>query len=88
MGAMGSGDLETMISLMDDDMVWYNEGDSSLPWIGPWEGKQVILEEFMPKFGEGLQTTLWETEDILANEDTVTFFGRMNGTVTNTGAEI
>ena len=42
----------------------------------------------MPKFGEGLQTTLWETEDILANEDTVTFFGRMNGTVTNTGAEI
>ena len=41
MGAMGSGDMDTMIALMDDDMVWQNEGDSALPWIGPWNGKAL-----------------------------------------------
>ena len=43
MGAMGSGDMETMVGLMADDMVWHNEGDSAVPWIGPWEGKEAIL---------------------------------------------
>jgi len=27
MDAMGKGDMETMVSLMDEDMVWQNEGD-------------------------------------------------------------
>jgi hypothetical protein len=35
MGAMGSGDMEAIDALMADDMVWHNEGDASLPWIGP-----------------------------------------------------
>ena len=30
-GAMGAGDTEAMSALMADDMVWHNEGDSSLP---------------------------------------------------------
>ena len=34
MGAMGSGDMEQMSALMADDMVWHNEGDATLPWIG------------------------------------------------------
>ena len=38
MGAMGSGDMDTMMSLMADDMVWHNEGDKTMPWIGPWGG--------------------------------------------------
>ena len=39
MGAMGGGDMETVTSLMADDMVWHNEGDPALPWIGTWDGK-------------------------------------------------
>ena len=34
MGAMGGGDMEGMAALMADDMIWHNEGDASLPWIG------------------------------------------------------
>ena len=41
MGAVGGGDMETAVSLMADDMVWQNEGDSAMPWIGPWNGLRL-----------------------------------------------
>lgn len=87
MGAMGSGDMDTMASLMADDMVWHNEGDATLPWIGPWNGKEAIFG-FLPIFGENFQTTEWENEDVLASGDTVAVFGKMNGITTKSGKEI
>lgn len=84
MGAMGGGDMDAMGSLMADDMVWHNEGDSTLPWIGETVGKQNIFE-FLGVFSSNLQTTLWENEDAFASGDTVAVFGRMNGTLTKTG---
>ena len=84
MGAMGSGDMEKMSALMADDMVWHNEGDESLPWIGGATGKENIFT-FLGVFGSNLETTLWENEDAFASGDTVAVFGRMNGTTTNTG---
>ncbi|MEM7271801.1 MAG: nuclear transport factor 2 family protein [Actinomycetota bacterium] len=87
MGAMGSGDMDTLSDLMADDMVWHNEGDKAMPWIGPWSGKQAILD-FLGVFGANLQTTLWENEDAFASGDTVAVFGRMDGTTTASGAEI
>ncbi|MEO0473151.1 MAG: nuclear transport factor 2 family protein, partial [Bacteroidota bacterium] len=82
MDAMGKGDMESMISLMHEDMVWHNEGDKSMPWIGPWKGKKVILEEFLPVFGANFQTSKWETEDSMSSGNTAAFFGRMAGTLT------
>jgi ketosteroid isomerase-like protein len=87
MEAMGSGDMEKMKALMHNDMVWHNEGDQSLPWIGPWKGKKAILEEFMPLFGQHFKTIKWEPNDALANGDTAAFFGRMIGQLTNSGQE-
>lgn len=87
MEAMGSGDMEKMSALMADDMVWYNEGDKSLPWIGPWEGKEEIFK-FLPIFGENFQTTQWENTDAFASGDTVAVFGKMNGVTTKSGKEI
>jgi len=87
MGAVGSGDMDTAISLMADDMVWQNEGDSSMPWIGPWNGKEEILK-FLPIFGANFKTTAWETEDAFALGDTVAVFGKMNGITTHSGKEI
>jgi len=79
MGAMGKGDMETMMGLMHEDMVWQNAGDKSLPWIGPWNGKKIILEEFMPAFGANFTTKKWEPNDAFANGDTAAFFGQMVG---------
>lgn len=87
MEAMGRGDMEGLAALMHEDMVWHNEGDSDMPWIGPWEGKTTILEEFFPLFGQNFQTTLWETEDALANGDVAAFFGKMKGILTHSGKE-
>lgn len=87
MGAMGQGDMETMISLMHDEMVWQNAGDKSLPWIGPWKGKKAILEEFMPVFGENFKTVKWEPNDGFASGDTAAFFGQMVGLLTKSNTE-
>lgn len=84
MGAMGSGDMEGMSALMADDMVWHNEGDTSLPWIGETKGKENIFK-FLGVFSSNLETTLWENEDAFASGDTVAVFGRMNGNATKTG---
>ncbi len=87
MGAMGSGDMDTMADLMAEDMVWQNEGDPTLPWIGPWEGKQAIFG-FLGVFSENFQTTKWQNTDAFAHGDTVAIFGDMNGITTKSGKEI
>jgi hypothetical protein len=86
MGAMGSGDMEKMNALMADDMVWHNEGDKSLPWIGETRGKDAIFK-FLGVFSENLQTTKWENTDAFASGDTVAVFGVMNGITTHSGKE-
>ena len=87
MGAMGSGDMEKMSALMTDDMVWHNEGDASLPWIGGATGKDNIFK-FLGVFSENLQTTKWENTDAFASGDTVAVFGKMNGITPHSGKEI
>ncbi|MHA3979283.1 nuclear transport factor 2 family protein [Halovulum sp. GXIMD14794] len=84
MGAMGAGDSAKVAELMADDMVWQNEGDGSLPWIGTWEGKEKVFE-FMGIFGENFQTTAWENTDAFASGDTVAVFGNMNAITTKSG---
>lgn len=87
MAAMGKGDMETMKNLMHEDMVWQNAGDASLPWIGPWNGKKAILEEFFPLFGKNFVTKKWEPTDSFANGNTAAYFGQMIGLLTNSNKE-
>ena len=87
MGAMGSGDMKKMKALMAEDMVWQNEGDKALPWIGPWNGQEEIFK-FLGVFGENFQTTEWKNTDAFAFGDTVAVFGDMNGITTKSGKEI
>lgn len=87
MASMNEGP-DAMSPLMADDMVWRNEGDSTIPWIhGGIQGKQAIFE-FLGVFGGGLQTTKWENTDAFASGDTVAVFGVMNGVTTASGKEI
>ena len=87
MGAMGEGP-DAMSPLMADDMVWHNEGDTSIPWVhGGIKGKEAIFE-FLGVFGAGLQTTKWENTDAFASGDTVAVFGVMNGITPHSGKEI
>ena len=86
MGAMGSGDMKGMSALMANDMVWQNEGDPSLPWIGTWTGKEAIFG-FLGDFSKNVQVTHWENTDAFASGDTVAVFGRMKLLTTKSGSE-
>jgi len=86
MGAIGGGDMDSMGALMADDMVWHNEGDPDLPWIGRWEGKETIFG-FLGTFSENVQVTHWENQDAFASGDTVAVFGRMKLRLTCSGVE-
>ncbi len=86
MGAMGGGDMKKMDSLMADNMVWQNDGDPSLPWIGKWEGKQKIFG-FLGDFSKNVQVTHWKNEDAFAQGDTTAVFGRMKLKLTKSGME-
>lgn len=86
MKAMGDGDLSAMSALMADDMVWRNEGDARLPWIGKSQGKKAIFD-FLGVFSSNLKTTLWKNTDAFASGDTVAVFGEMNAVATKSGKE-
>lgn len=86
MGAMGKGNMDGMSALMADDMEWHNEGDSAMPWIGPWKGKETIFG-FLKTFSENVQTTHWDNQQAFASGDTVAVFGRMKLKTTKSGAE-
>lgn len=88
MGAMGKGDTDAMTALMADDMIWHNEGDTTLPWIrGDIKGKNAIFA-FLEVFGANLKTTKWENTDAFASGDTVAVFGVMKGMTPHSGKEI
>ncbi|MEM6632631.1 MAG: nuclear transport factor 2 family protein [Bacteroidota bacterium] len=84
--AAGMGDMETLEKLMAEDFVWHNEGDKEIPWIGNWEGKEVVLKEFLPAFGAGLKTTSWTTDYSFAKDDQAVFLGTMSADAINTGS--
>ena len=86
MGAMGGGDQEAMAALMAADMVWRNEGDPAMPWIGTWQGQEAIFG-FLVSFSQNVQVTHWQNEDAFASGDTVAVFGRMKLKMTGSGAE-
>lgn len=85
--AAGSGDMETLNKLMADDFIWHNEGDSNIPWIGNWEGKKTVLNEFLPKFGAGLKVTSWTTDYSFANGDQAVFIGTMSAIANKSGVD-
>ncbi|WP_375276428.1 nuclear transport factor 2 family protein [Alteromonas australica] len=83
--AAGSGDMKTLDALMTEDFVWANEGDGRIPWIGTWEGKDVVMNEFLPAFGGGLKTTHWSTDFSFASGSDAVFMGTMSADVLKTG---
>lgn len=85
--AAGSGNGDKLNELMSDDFVWHNEGDSNIPWIGNWEGKEKVFGEFMPAFGAGLKVTSWTTDYSFSKGDQAVFMGTMSAIANNSGVD-
>ncbi len=85
--AAGSGDAAKLKSLMAEDFIWHNEGDSSIPWIGDWQGQEKVFGEFFPLFGAGLKVTSWTTDYSFVNDNHAVFMGTMSAIANNTGVD-
>ncbi|MDU0356290.1 nuclear transport factor 2 family protein [Paraglaciecola aquimarina] len=85
--AAGTGNGIVLNELMTEDFVWHNEGDKSIPWIGPWQGKEAVFDTFMPAFGAGLKVTSWTTDYRFENGEQAVFMGTMSAIATNTGVD-
>lgn len=88
MGAMSKGNMKTLTGLMADDMIWQNEGDSRLPWIGKHIGKEKILKNFMPKMGANLKVTAMKPYAMFAKGDQVAVFGTWRGKMVKSGKSV
>ena len=85
--AAGSGNGDKLNELMSDDFVWHNEGDSNIPWIGNWEGKEKVFGTFMPAFGAGLKVTSWTTDYSFSKADQAVFMGTMSAIANHSGVD-
>ncbi len=85
--AAGSGDANKLSELMSDDFVWHNEGNTNIPWIGNWEGKDKVLSTFLPAFSAGLDVTSWTTDYSFVNADQAVFIGTMSAITTHSGVD-
>ncbi|MDT5190713.1 MAG: uncharacterized protein QOI28_2964, partial [Mycobacterium sp.] len=68
--AFAAGDVETLMSLFDDDIEWIQPGDSAIS--GTYRGKQEVAE-LMAKMGE--KQTSVTTDRFLADGDLVVVLG-------------
>jgi ketosteroid isomerase-like protein len=64
--AFSSGDLDTVMSLFDDDIEWVQPGDSAVS--GTFHGKTEVMEHFGRLAEKGLAVTL---NQLIAEGDTV-----------------
>jgi ketosteroid isomerase-like protein len=85
--AAGSGDVVKLNELMSDDFVWHNEGDTNVPWIGNWQGKETVLTQFLPAFSAGLKVTSWTTDYSFVNGNQAVFIGSMSAITTHSGVD-
>ena len=85
--AAGSGDTNKLHDLMSKDFIWHNEGDTDVPWIGNWEGRETVLNQFLPAFSAGLKITSWSTDYSFANPDQAVFIGTMSAITNHSGLD-
>lgn len=65
--AFGAGDLDTVRSLLADDVVWHNAGNNHLS--GDYTGVEATIGLFLKLFEESGGTFKLDLHDVLANDD-------------------
>jgi uncharacterized protein len=83
--AFGSGDVESILAVLSDDIVW-DDGirATALPWLQPGLGKQHVLE-FFGAVAAGLQFMTFEPVSIVAGDDVVVAVIRENAVTVASG---
>lgn len=88
MGAMGKGDMEKFTGMMAEDMVWHNEGDTTLPWIGTHRGKAAIMSDYLQNAGANMKTLSMSPSAMFADGNKVGVFGQFEIEMIKTGKKV
>lgn len=82
--AFGRGDIDALLALFDDDIVWESPGPPELPTAGSRRGKQQVAA-FFDAVNTVFDMQQFEPETFLADGDRVVVLGRDTAAVRATG---
>lgn len=82
--AFGRGDIQTILSLLTDDVEWTLPGPSEVPYAGKRHG-HAGTAEFFRLLAQADEVLTFEPRDFLAQGDLVVVLGRYSARVRSTG---
>jgi ketosteroid isomerase-like protein len=86
-GALGKGDIATVLSMITDDAEWEMPHPRELvPFGGKWQGKEEV-KKFFATMHDSVQVKGFDLQEFLADQDKVIVIGHMKGVALPTGKE-
>ena len=82
--AFGRGDITAVLGVLTDDVDWFLQGPSAIPWAGPRHGHEGV-GEFFSLIGETLEFEQFEIREFVSQGDTVVVLGYERSRVKQTG---
>jgi ketosteroid isomerase-like protein len=83
-----SGDMDTVLALMADDIVWNEAESNKLADGNPYIGPQAVLEGVFARLGEDFEGFAVEIGTVVEDGDTVVMQGRYRARAKASGIEI
>ncbi|MGA7883404.1 MAG: nuclear transport factor 2 family protein, partial [Terrimicrobiaceae bacterium] len=82
--AFGRGDIPTILSMLADDVDWYDPGPPAVTHAGRYRGRDDV-GRFFSRIGESLEIETFQPTEFLAKGDRVIVFGSIRAKVKQTG---
>lgn len=82
--AFGRGDLNTLLSLLDENVEWISPGPADFPPAGRRRGRQAVAE-FFKVLSDTVEILDFEPREFIAKGDRVIVLGRDSARVKATG---
>jgi ketosteroid isomerase-like protein len=82
--AFQRGDIQSILNLLSDDIVWTTPGEGLIPQGGTHRGKSAVAN-FFATVGQTLQFSKFEPQTFIAQGDHVVALGKYAATVKQTG---
>jgi ketosteroid isomerase-like protein len=82
--AFNSGDIDSILDVLSDDVEWQVPGPSKIPYAGTYHGKRGAAE-FFKTLAQTEDTQLFEQDRYFANGDQVVVLGRYAARLKQTG---
>jgi ketosteroid isomerase-like protein len=82
--AFGRGDIDAILALVSDDVVWSLPGPPAVPYYGERRGPEGV-KDFLVQIGTAVEFESFEPGALVAEGERVVALGRERGRVRSTG---